>query len=85
MAYSAVCMGILTLSKWIPDSVEGRIRVDSWTPELESANPGKMTQKTDSTGPKSPKIGRGVARIPIFTWVGLLAQLQLKPFVPETS
>jgi len=39
----AVCMGILTLQKWIPDSVEGRIRADSWTPELESANPGLIT------------------------------------------
>ena len=37
-----VYMGILTLQKWIPDSVEGRIPAEFWKLEMESANPGKQ-------------------------------------------
>ena len=50
LAHSAVCMGSLTLSKWIPESDGfgtgsvgfGWIRVDSWTLEMKSTNPAHL-------------------------------------------
>ena len=50
MRYLTVCMGILTLQNWMPDSGGfgresdsdgfGRIQTDSRTPNMEVTNPG---------------------------------------------